>query len=195
MIQRKSLLSLVSSQNTHRCCDGSPAWQAGSLHFSQYQISTALAGPVAATFCSKRTAPSLSLRLYVHLAQVGNWHVRHRVLDALFTFSLLHSTHVLSEHFAQYQSFMAFWSMRTTPSLGRRLYLHTAQEGNWHSLHRVLLDALKRLMSFSALHSAHVFLFSDLHCVHTCISCLTLRSTPTGGNAARGFMVLHVAHF
>ena len=55
-----------------------------------------------------RTAPSYSLRWYAHLAQVGNWHVRHRVLVALFTFSLLHSTHVLSEHFAQYQSFSVF---------------------------------------------------------------------------------------
>ena len=118
---------------SHRCCDGSAAWQTGS---AQYQIFTALAWPVAATFCSKRTAPSL----------------------------------------------------------GRRLCSHTAQEGNWQSLHRVLRDAPKTLISFSALHSAHVFLFSDLHCVHTYISCLTLCST-LGGNAAGGFMVLHVAHF
>ena len=175
------------------------AWH---LYFSQYQTFTALAWPVAATFCSKRTAPSLSLRLYVHLAQVGNWHVWHRVLDALFTFSLLHSTHILSEHFAQYRIFMAlawpvaatFCSKRTAPSLTLRWCLHTAQEGNWQSVHRVL-QGLKALISFSALHYVHVFLASDLHCVHTYVSCLTLRLLSTGENVARGFMVLHVAHF
>ena len=135
-------------------------------------------------------------------------HNKHRVTSLFWVylkssgpFAMPHCVQALdvfawSLHFAQYHTVAAtFCSKRTAPSLSLRWCLHTAQEGNWHSLHRVLRDAPKTLISFSALHSAHVFLFSDLHCVHTYISCLTLRSTPTGGNAARGFIVLHVAHF
>jgi hypothetical protein len=204
VIQRKSLLSLVSPHNSHRCCDGSAAWQTGSLHFAQYQIFMALAWPVAATFWSKRTAPSLGRRLYLHTAQEGNWQSLHRVLrDAPKTLiSFSHSAHFHSSsfffvHFLQYQMFTVsacpvdctFSFKCTAPSLSLRLYVHFAQVGNRHVWHRVTWCSGE--VTFSLLHSTHIL----WHCVHTYVSCLTLRPTSAGENAARGFMVLHVAHF